>query len=151
MVVADTNNLCHWDTAPKMKQSMQIAISTSLRVSWVVGTAIESTRSGCLITMPNLHYVLERRDIQRRFQSAYFPDLTSPNYEAFHALKKRATGGQTYLTIDFIRKAIYREIRLESANGRYMAVQKLSERYKKQRRAPVARVIKSPWSGFKSY
>lgn len=69
---------------------------------WTVGTVIESTYSGYLITTPNfivMPQLLPR--LNKGPQPAYSPDLDPCDYRAFHAIK-RATGGQAYPTIDLL-------------------------------------------------
>lgn len=48
-----------------------------------------------------------------------------------HSSSKGAIGGQEYPTIDLLREAINRKITYKNANGKYLAVQKLPERWNK--------------------
>lgn len=71
---------------------------------------------------------IEANNIQRWYQPPYSPDLSPCDYGCFHALK-RAIGGVQYPHIDSLRDAINKEIAYGNANGKYVAVQKLAERW----------------------
>lgn len=73
-------------------------------------------------------YSFEQKSVRRWLQPAYFSDVNPCDYGPFHA-PKMATVTQAYPTIDLLWETIDREITYGNANGKYMAIQKLAERW----------------------
>jgi len=71
---------------------------------------------------------IEDNNIERWLQPPYSPDLSPCDYGCFHALK-RAIGGVHYQNIGSLKQAIDNEISRGNANERYLAVQRLPERW----------------------
>lgn len=73
-----------------------------------------------------------------------------------HSSSKGAIGGQEYPTIDLLREAINRKITYKNANRKYLAVQKLPERWNKcieNKKLPLTYIQKSLFrpKNFKTY
>ena len=73
---------------------------------------------------------LEQNKISRWLHPPYSPDLSPCDFMCFHRLK-RAIGGVTYPDIRSLKTAIDEEITYGNANGNYLAIRCLPERWKR--------------------
>lgn len=73
---------------------------------------------------------IESRKIERWIHPPYSPDLSPCDYGCFHPLK-REIGGKSYNDINSLKIALDYEIREGNKNGKYLAVSKLPERWKR--------------------
>lgn len=89
---------------------------------WLLDDNAKPHRSAAIIQW------IEGNQIERWFQPPYSPDLSPCDFGCFHPLK-RAIGGQHYPNIEALQIAIDNEVRCGNANGTYLAVQKLPERW----------------------
>lgn len=71
---------------------------------------------------------IEENNIERWLQPPYSPDLSPCDYGCFRALK-RAIGGVHYANVESLVEAIENEIRHGNAEGKYLAVERLPERW----------------------